>query len=281
MGLFPILKKKSAKQLCIAAVVSAVLLFNSSIVSAEDLGGSDPILTDKLESGIVAINYSVRTDTRLKVMVEKDGNKVTYNLKGNGVTESFPLQMGDGEYKISILENVSGNKYKYVSTEEVKLQLADPNQVYLASVQNINWNSGMAAIRKAAELTRGLKTDEQRINAIYNYVISNITYDRDKLDKLSSDYLPNIDNTITAGKGICYDYASTLAAMLRSLGIPAKLVKGYCSNAKGYHAWNEIYNSKTGEWMVVDCTYDSQIKAAKGKYSMIKNPLQYSKVYEY
>jgi len=29
--------------------------------------------------------------------------------------------------------------------------------------------------------------------------------------------------------------------MLRSVGVPAKMVKGYTTNFKEYHAWNEVY----------------------------------------
>jgi len=93
--------------------------------------------------------------------------------------------------------------------------------------------------------------------------------------------LPNIDKTLTSGKGICYDFSSVFAAMLRSQGIPVKLVKGYTTNVEGYHAWNEVYNSETGEWIVVDTTYDVVIKDAGRAVSMAKETANYSKVYEY
>ena len=268
------------KKLFAAVIIILAFVFNMTTVAAA-ADSTVSYNTNQLSSGIIALAYDAQTDSKLKVMVEKGDKKVTYNLKNDGTSEKFPLQFGDGEYKVSILENVVDNQYKYVSTENIKLDLPDEKQMYLASVQNINWNANMAAIIKAKELTKGLKSDSQKIKAIYDYLVSNVKYDYDKLTKLPNDYLPNIDNTIASGKGICYDYASTYAAMLRSLGIPAKLVKGYSTYVNGYHAWNEVYSSETGRWIVTDTTYDAQMKLAKSKYSMEKNADKYTKVFEY
>ena len=269
------------KKLLVSLIISSAFLLNISITGAAGLKTAALFNTDYLDSGIVTVGYNADTNSKLKVIVEKNGKKIAYNLKSDGTPESFPLQMGDGQYKVSVLRNIEGDKYKYISTKNVKLDLADDKLVYLASVQIIKWNSEMAAIKKSAELTKGLKTDNQKITAIYKYLISSIAYDYDKLASLSSDYLPDIDRTIASGRGICYDYASIFAAMLRSQGIPTKLVKGYSTNVTGYHAWNEIYNNETGKWMTVDTTYDAQMKESKVKYSMEKSTTQYTKVNEY
>jgi transglutaminase-like putative cysteine protease len=269
------------KKVFAAGILAAAVLLNISFASAESLGKSTSYNTANLSSGIIALAYDAQTDARLKVLVEKDGKRVSYDLKNDGTVESFPLQMGDGEYKVSILENVVDTKYRYISTEKVNLDLEDDRQVYLASVQNVNWTRDMVAIKKADELVKGLETDKQKIDVIYDYLVSNITYDYAKLKTLQSGYLPNIDNTITTKKGICYDYASLFASMLRSQGIPAKLVKGYATKVTGYHAWNEVYNRETGKWIIIDTTYDAEMKQHKAGYSMEKNAADYDKVYEY
>ena len=69
--------------------------------------------------------------------------------------------------------------------------------------------------------------------------------------------------------------------MLRSQGIHAKLVKGYTPNATGYHAWNEVYDSKAKKWLIVDTTYDLQVIPKNKKVTMSKSANDYSKVYEY
>ncbi|MGE5613850.1 MAG: transglutaminase-like domain-containing protein [Bacillota bacterium] len=271
-----------------ASAVVAVSSAAGDVAVAQAAGANAAVVanvptfdTAKLGNGVIMIGCSVNSGKKLKVMIEKSGKKVTYDLRNDGTRESFPLQFGDGVYKVSVLENIEDTKYKYLATKNITLDLDDDNKVYLESVQNIRWNCDMYAIKKAAELTMGLKTDAEKIKAIYNFVISNISYDKDKLSKLSSNYVPDIENTIATGKGICYDYSSLLAAMLRSQGIPAKLVKGYSAFVDGYHAWNEIYDSATGKWITVDTTYDAGMKSAGRKFAMEKNPKDFTKVYEY
>ena len=265
----------------ISVIVGLVFLFNTAFVNAETLAANTVFNTAQIGSGIIKVGYGTEKDKKLKLFVEKSGKRITYDLKNDGTVESFSLQMGNGDYSVSVLENIEGNKYTYVSTENVKLDLTDQKEVFLNSVQNINWNDEMAAIKKARELTNGVKEDQDKINNIYNYIISNINYDFDKLNRLTFDYIPNIDSTLASNKGICYDYSSTFAAMLRSAGIPAKLVKGYSTNVNGYHAWNEVYNTKDNKWIIIDTTYDSQMKAANAKFKMEKESSEYTKIYEY
>ncbi len=265
--------RKLLSALIIVIILSLnILPINATVTAVVD--------SEKIGLGVVAVSYN--SDVKLKVTVEKSGKRVTYDLRNDGTAEYYPLQFGEGEYKVSVLENISGTKYKYVQSQTINLDLDDVNKVYLASVQNINWNEEMNAIKKAKELTKGMKTDKEKVKAVYQYIVSNISYDYDKLKTLDNAYLPNIDETLEKRKGICYDYSSTFAAMLRSLGIPAKLVKGYStSTGSVYHAWNEVYMSDTGKWIIVDTTYDSQMKSAKKKYTMEKSAKNFSKVYEY
>ena len=61
-------------------------------------------------------------------------------------------------------------------------------------------------------------------------------------------YTPDIEAIMSSRKGICFDYAAVMASMLRSQGIPTKLVMGYVP--QGYHAWNEVYFEGVG-WVIV------------------------------
>ena len=266
------------RKMLLALVVSAVFLLNTAIVSAESTRADFD--TAKLDTGVIGISYTSSVQ-KIKVLIEKNDKRYAYNLNNGGVEESFSLQMGNGDYKVSVLENTSGDKYKYISTKNVTLNMADKNQVYLTSVQNVNWDEDKAAVRKAKELTENLDSNKDKLDAIYEYIVSNFRYDHNKLGKLETTYLPDIDDTLSTKKGICYDYASTFAAMLRSIGIPAKLVKGYSTNVNGYHAWNEVFLEDTSSWIIIDTTYDSQMKEAKAKYNMEKKAAQYTKVNEY
>jgi transglutaminase/protease-like cytokinesis protein 3 len=238
--------------------------------------------TDKAGAGLIGIRYHNQSGKRMKVMIEKDSTRYTYDLKGDNSLETFPLQSGNGIYTVSILENTEGKRYRYVLKEKVNASINDANAAYLNSIQMINWNKDMTAIKKAAELTANVSRDEDKVKKIYNYVVSNIRYDYDKLaniDKLPSTYLPVIDDTLKTQLGICYDFSSLMAAMLRSSGIPTKLVMGYAEGVNGYHAWNEVYLD--GKWVTIDTSYDSQMREKNLSYTMIKDSNKYKTEKEY
>jgi transglutaminase-like putative cysteine protease len=197
--------------------------------------------------------------------------------------ESFSLQMGSGTYKVSLLQNTTGKSYKLLSSEKITANITEANSVYLGSIQNVNWNVDSAAVKKAVALTSSTTNLDKKAQILWDYMAKNNKYDYSKFAKLSTSYLPVIDATLKDKSGICYDFASLYAAMLRSQGIPAKLVKGYAPNyAQGYHAWNEAYDSTNKKWIVIDSTYDLQLIQTKPKaVSMIKKSSDYQKIYEY
>ena len=55
---------------------------------------------------------------------------------------------------------------------------------------------------------------------------------------------------MNTGKGICFDYAALAASMLRSQGIPTKMIFGYVAPQGLYHAWNMFYTPQSG-WVTV------------------------------
>lgn len=75
-------------------------------------------------------------------------------------------------------------------------------------------------------------------------MIGNIQYDFDKAASVQSGYLPDIDETLNTKKGICFDYAALMTAMLRVQRIPTKLVVGYAGEL--YHAWISVYLDGVG-----------------------------------
>jgi transglutaminase-like putative cysteine protease len=121
--------------------------------------------------------------------------------------------------------------------------------------------------------------DMAKLKKVYDYVVKNIEYDTDLVNTLDSRYLPNAEKTLTSKKGICYDYASLTAVMLRSLDIPTKLVKGYSTNTFTYHSWNEVYIG--GKWLIVDTTVDASLLKAGIMANIIKSFDDYNKIYEF
>ncbi|AIQ50583.1 transglutaminase-like domain-containing protein [Paenibacillus sp. FSL R7-0331] len=264
------MKKFYFMLLTLFVVVTSVQTSTASAATAD----SSWLNTSKLDQGVVAVSYDVPADKRIKVMITKDSNSYTYNLYASQSTESFPLQQGNGTYKVSVLENTTGNKYKVVSSENVELNLSNANAVYLSSVQNVKWTSSDKAVLKAKQLTQGLTTDEAKVKAIYNYIVTNVKYDNTLAATVTQDYIPSNDNTLLTKKGICYDYASLFATMLRSEGIPTKLVMGNTSYVSTYHAWNEVLLN--GKWVTIDTTVDAGLAKNSKDVGLTKVASKYS-----
>lgn len=256
----------------IIAMVISIMLLGSVGVQASNIS----IDTKDAKEGIVRVSYT-GVNKKIKVMVEKDSSTYYYDLKSD--EESFPLQLGQGRYTVAVLENISGNKYKVLTKKGFKADIKEKNAVFLKSAQPVLWDENMEVIRFAEELTAEAEDDESTVQAIYDYIVSYIRYDYDKLSRLSSDYIPDIDEIFEDKSGICYDYSALFAGMLRSRGIPTKLVKGYKNDIKGYHAWNEAYIN--GKWEIIDTTYDSYMRINRTGYQMYKEKKEYKKSKEY
>lgn len=222
--------------------------------------------------GYIKVKYLNKTGKKLKVIIENGRGSYTYDLNNNGDEDIYPLQMGNGKYKIRVFENISGSKYAVKQTVTIDVKLNDANAPFLVANQYIDYTNTSETIKKAEELTQGKTDDFEKIDLIYDYIITNISYDTEKAKTVQSGYLPSLDEIFKSNKGICFDYASMMAAMLRSQEIPAKLVMGYSSNVSAYHAWNEVYTEETGwiklnemyfdgnEWKLMDSTIASSAK---------------------
>ena len=258
-------------------MLAAVLIMFAAVQIAPAAAAESEWLKAELNEGRITVAYNVKANVKTKVMISKDKVNYTYNL--NKSNETFPLQLGNGDYKVMVLEHVSDKSYKVVKQEIVTLNLKDDKVVYLNSVQNVQWTSASNAVQKAKELTKGKTTDEQKVKAIYDYITANIAYDNKLAASASTDYLPDIDRTLKTKKDICYGYSALFAAMLRSLDIPTKLVMGDSDYVDVYHAWNEVYLN--GKWVTIDTTVDAGFKQANKKTEMIKSSAKYKAAKQY
>jgi hypothetical protein len=193
------------------------------------------------------------------IYAKSGGTKVehTYDLNGNSAWETYSLQSGNGKYTIIVMENTVGNSYTTLQNVNVDVEYSRENAPFLVPAQIVNYTPGSNAVKKAEELSKDAGTDLKKFENIYKYIVETLTYDTAKANKIISGeiprgYLPEIDDALTTSKGICFDFSSLLAAMLRSQGIPAKLIKGYVaiSPKPSYHAWNEAYIKDIG-WIKI------------------------------
>jgi len=96
---------------------------------------------------------------------------------------------------------------------------------------------------------------------LYNHIVKNLYYDYDRAEDREYDFM-NASEILETGKGVCSDYSILYTAMLRSVGIPARLAAGIPVYTILYetgkeidvgHAWVEIKIPGYG-WIPVDIT---------------------------
>jgi len=279
-----------------AVMAAAMSLAVSASVVKNERAQID--LTNTKDTGTVKINVVAKTDKRVKVSIEKSDDRYNYDLKGDTAIESFPLQWGNGEYTIRVLIQSADSKYAVALSTKYTLDLKDNKLPFVNSNQLVNFNKDTEIVKKAAELVKDEKVILAKVEAIYKFVISSLEYDTKKAATVQSGYIPDVDKIINSGMGICFDYAAVFAAMLRSQGIPAKLVMGYVkipdSKDPVYHAWNEFYHEEKGGWFKinemkfdgqqferVDPTFDSHNKSKSAVIKWIGDDSNYAKVYEF
>ena len=238
--------------------------------------------------GYCMIQYSGGVP-KIKVQISKDGVTYTYDLNARSAYEVFPFSEGNGSYTVKVFEQVTGNQYSQVLSQTVSVTLADEFGPFLYPNQYVNFSEGSSVVSVAAQITAG--ADEiGKVRAVYDYVVGNFTYDTAKAQSVQSGYLPNVDQVLAEKKGICFDYAAVMTAMLRSQDIPTKLVVGYTGNV--YHAWVNVYIKEIGwvdnfiyfdgvSWKLMDPTFASSGKNSEAVKQYIGDGANYKSKYSY
>lgn len=224
--------------------------FLDAVFHGDVAEGNDKVKIDlsACNQGYVAV--SARSEKRMKFQVIHGETTYTYDIRSDGTPSVFPLQSGDGEYVFRAMENVEGKKYAQALLLSRQVTLDDPFQPFLRPSDYSSYTAASFCVREAADLTRNARDPLEIVSTIYAYINSTIRYDSEKAATVKSGYLPDPDDTLRTKKGICFDYAALAAAMLRSQGVPCKLVFGYVAPNQLYHAWNMFYTEETG-WVTV------------------------------
>ena len=274
------------------AALSTLLLPEASGVKVEQ-NNRATIDYSNIEDGYVMVKCS---SSGKKLMVQvfgpsyaTDQTKYTYNLNG-GEWTTFPLSDGNGSYKVTVYENTSANKYAALLTASFSVTMTDEFAPFLRPNQYVDYSNAPNTVAKAAELA-GDETDPLKlVEIIYDYVVGSLTYDKKLAATVKSGYLPVLDDVLAKKTGICFDYASLMTGMLRSQGVPCKLVVGYAG--KAYHAWINVWSEEDGwvtaaiyfdgsAWQRMDPTFASSGKQSSSIMKYIGNGDNYNPMYLY
>lgn len=144
--------------------------------------------------------------------------------------------------------------------EGLQIPQSYPEEVrrYLAATAEIQ--SSDAFVRgKAAEITAGAKDLKEMIRRLYNFVLADVRYKR----------AGGVTDALTAlrvSEASCNGKSRAFVALCRSLGIPARMVKGLLlevGTKRSTHAWAEAWID--GQWIPF-CTTNGYFGSIPAKY---------------
>lgn len=125
-----------------------------------------------------------------------------------------------------------------------------PEAPYLSNGGATLWDTQTEEL--ADKICAGCETAEEKVQAIYNWIIQNCEYDYDYNAVIQ--YF-NIRRTLQTRKGVCYDFSNLFAALCRSQNIPCYVVDGKpYDHSLAAHTWNRVHYDST--WWDVDITND-------------------------
>jgi transglutaminase/protease-like cytokinesis protein 3 len=293
--------RRGAAKICAMALLTLAFIAISAVfartgaLAADTIIGNDKakVNTTNTADGYVKIAYTGGGTSKIKTIIKgPNDSQYTYNINNEGAFETYPLSEGDGSYTVGVYVNTSGTKYSTAYSGSVSVKLKDEFSPFIVSNQYVDYSASTKCVAATPDiLTKaGAEKSLDKIKAVYEYVISGFTYDKAKAASVKSGYLPVLDTIWDIKKGICFDYASMMAAMLRSQKIPCKLVVGYAGTT--YHAWLDVYTSETGwinnmiefdgkNWKLMDPTFASTGKQSASVMKYIGDGKNYAPKYHY
>lgn len=258
-------KRESALQILFPQAGGTVV-YRNEIISIDASNTSE---------GYAMVQYNGAAEkVKLQITIP-DGTVYTYTLSTD-TYETFPLTGGNGPYHLDVLENVRDDLYALSFAQDIEVSVSDEFRPFLYPNQYVWFTEPSKAVELGKKLSDKSTDDLNYVQNVYHYVIENISYDYETAENTPTDYLPNLDNILEKKTGICFDYASLMAAMLRSQSIPTKLEVGYSGTA--YHAWISVYIKEKGwidkiiefdgtNWSLMDPTLAANnSEKAVGKY---------------
>jgi hypothetical protein len=112
------------------------------------------------------------------------------------------------------------------------------------------------------QITTGKTTDSAKVEAIYNWLTRNVSYDNARRRHREGDTVLYQEpyNVVRLRKAVCMGYAKTFREMCRLSGIESYVIEGWAKSTSGTldgegHAWNVVKINDI--WYLTDATWDA------------------------
>ena len=186
-------------------------------------------------------------------MINTDYSWITSALPTNNIFNDINGTTNTQQPNVFQILNSYQNQ-KYASQDDIKsdpafvnLFLQYPNQI----IRNL-----------ALEITEGLRTDDEKVQAIQEWVVRNIQYQEDKAQYGYEElWVPPV-MTLRAGAGDCEDGAFLIMSLALNAGVNPDRLRFYggevdagAGAATGGHGWVAYMRESDNEWVVADFSY--------------------------
>ncbi len=247
-----------------------LIIYNEIPKSEPELQPGEPITYDEIPPTSRTLTYTIESRQNTDVVISS-GEVVSTNIPVE--IQTFSLEDHEEiipspeEYR-DIAAIVSRQIIRPYQLYQVvtNLTLATPEELTGAGEEYPEWVTGHylqlpdslpGRVRELSEnITRDAKTPYDKAIAIENYLRKfpyNLAMEAPPEDSDGVDYF-----LFSTNEGDCRNFASAMAVMLRSEGIPARISIGYfrgelnkdtgnyALRGRNYHAWVEVYFPKYG-----------------------------------
>ncbi|PPK95247.1 transglutaminase superfamily protein [Kineococcus xinjiangensis] len=214
-----------------------------------------PGLSDEVRSAAVEETTSVTVRNLQQNYLPLPYPAVRVAIEGDWLYEQDTLNVvGDGETTLGRRYTVA---HLRVTPKESTLREAPPAPEGIRDVYTALPETLPASVHEAARtVTEGARDDYERAVQLQRYfrTTGGFTYSTEVADDGGSDAVASF---LDSRSGFCVQFASAMAVMARSLGIPARLAIGFLPgervgdgrwriSAQDAHAWPELYFEGTG-----------------------------------
>ena len=190
------------------------------------------------------------------------------------------LKHDDFSWSFLISPVFTENKYKFINQSSDYLA-----QIALSQASHDMQSDDYNISELAYKIVKNKAGNYEKVLALHDWVASNIYYDYDAL--IDGSYKTNPSDAISvlrSKRTVCQGYACLLVALIRSIGVPAKLFPcfalGESASVGGWDNPENINNNYNhviaeafveGRWVLIDPTWDSNNEYRNGEFRISYN----------
>ena len=250
----------------------------------------DAVILNRVELLICELKFENNDTTALiKKLMNDSSVSAVYTVTPSFGNNILKLTISYNDFAINVTPGVNYIQYASGNTIEAKssredsfdnfainnvmyqYEVSNSEQLFYVLERNVKpiCKEGSSAeliykeIKKVlVEIIDDNMTDLEKVRAIHDWLVMNITYDGQLLDIIMNGQDArgyrsfNLEGVFIDKKAVCEGIAKAFACMANIEGIPCVYVEGYqTNNPDGLgHAWNKVYVN--GKWYIIDVTSD-------------------------